>query len=78
MHKTSGVRDPAATFPLPGGRDDARDRREANQAVAVSAAGLALAGIGIAIMIWASAAFAGYENIRKAASFTWATRAAPI
>jgi cation diffusion facilitator family transporter len=126
MHKTSGVRDPAAAFPLPGGRDDARDRREANRAVAVSAAGLAatglaelvlalvtgsvgllgdaihnlsdvstsavvflgfrlsrrpaterypygleraedLAGIGIAVVIWASAAFAGYESIRKLA-----------
>jgi hypothetical protein len=41
MHKTSGVRDPAVAFPLPGVRDDARDRREANRAVAVSAAGLA-------------------------------------
>jgi cation diffusion facilitator family transporter len=124
MHKTSGVRDPAATFPLPRVRDDAADRREANRAVAVSAAGLAvtgaielvlalvtgsvgllgdaihnlsdvstsavvflgfrlsrrpaterypygleraedLAGIGIAVVIWASAAFAGYESIRK-------------
>lgn len=45
MHKTSGVRDPAAAFPLPGGRDDARERREANRAVAVSAAGLALTGL---------------------------------
>jgi cation diffusion facilitator family transporter len=124
MHKTSGVSDPAATFPLPRVRDDAADRREANRAVAVSAAGLAvtgaielvlalvtgsvgllgdaihnlsdvstsavvflgfrlsrrpaterypygleraedLAGIGIAVVIWASAAFAGYESIRK-------------
>jgi cation diffusion facilitator family transporter len=124
MHKTSGVRDPAAAFPLPRVRDDAADRREANRAVAVSAAGLAvtgaielvlalvtgsvgllgdaihnlsdvstsavvflgfrlsrrpaterypygleraedLAGIGIAVVIWASAAFAGYESIRK-------------
>jgi cation diffusion facilitator family transporter len=124
MHKASGTRDPAAAFPLPGRRDDARDRREANRAVAVSAAGLAatgiielllavvtgsvgllgdaihnlsdvstsavvflgfrlsrrpaterypygleraedLAGIGIAVVIWASAAFAGYESIRK-------------
>jgi cation diffusion facilitator family transporter len=124
MHKTSGLRDPAAAFPLPGGRDDAADRRAANRAVAVSAAGLAvtglielllavitgsvgllgdaihnlsdvstsavvflgfrlsrrpaterypygleraedLVGIGIAIVIWASAAFAGYESIRK-------------
>jgi Co/Zn/Cd efflux system component len=45
MHKTSGVRDPAATFPLPRLRDDAKDRREANHAVAVSAIGLAATGI---------------------------------
>ena len=124
MHKTTGVRDPAAAFPLSSLRDDAKDRREANRAVAVSAIGLAatgvielllalvtgsvgllgdaihnlsdvstsavvflgfrlsrrppterypygleraedLAGIGIAVVIWASAAFAGYESIRK-------------
>jgi len=124
MHKTSGLRDPAAAFPLPRVRDDAADRREANRAVAVSAAGLAatglvelllavltgsvgllgdaihnlsdvstsavvflgfrlsrrppterypygleraedLAGIGIAVVIWASAAFAGFESVRK-------------
>jgi cation diffusion facilitator family transporter len=124
MHKTSGLRDPAAAFPLPSSRDDAQDRREANRAIAVSAAGLAatglieltlaivtgsvgllgdaihnlsdvstsavvflgfrlsrrpptdrypygleraedLAGIGIAVVIWASAAFAGYESISK-------------
>ena len=124
MHKTTGVRDPAAAFPLPGTRDDAQERRQANRAIAVSAIGLAatgtaelvlailtgsvgllgdaihnlsdvstsavvflgfrlsrkgpterypygldraedLAGIGIAVVIWASAAFAGYESIRK-------------
>lgn len=124
MHKGSGLRDPAAAFPLPSVRDDARDRRAANRAVAVSAAGLGatglaelllavltgsvgllgdaihnlsdvstsavvflgfrlsrrpaterypygleraedLAGIGIAVVIWASALFAGYESIRK-------------
>ena len=124
MHKTAGLRDPAAAFPLPGTRDDAQERREANRAIAVSAIGLAvtgaaelllavltgsvgllgdaihnlsdvstsavvylgfrlsgkeptdrypygldraedLAGIGIAVVIWASAAFAGYESIRK-------------
>src|SRR6202050_1101111 len=124
MHKTTGVRDPAAAFPLPSTRDDAQERREANRAIAVSAVGLAatglvelllailtgsvgllgdaihnlsdvstsavvflgfrlsrkgpterypygldraedLAGVGIAIVIWASAAFAGYESIRK-------------
>lgn len=31
MHKTSGLRDPAAAFPLPHVRDDTRDRREANR-----------------------------------------------
>jgi cation diffusion facilitator family transporter len=124
MHTSSGLRDPAAAFPLPNARDDAGDRRAANRAVAVSAAGLGaaglaelllavltgsvgllgdaihnlsdvstsavvflgfrlsrrpaterypygleraedLAGIGIAVVIWASAAFAGYESIRK-------------
>jgi cation diffusion facilitator family transporter len=124
MHKTMGQRDPAAAFPLPGTRDDAQERRQANRAIAVSAAGLAatglaelflavltgsvgllgdaihnlsdvstsavvflgfrlsrrppterypygleraedLAGVGIAVVIWASAAFAGYESIRK-------------
>jgi cation diffusion facilitator family transporter len=124
MHKTAGVRDPAAAFPLPSTRDEVQERRDANRAIAVSATGLAatgivelllaivtgsvgllgdaihnlsdvstsavvflgfrlsrkgpterypygldraedLAGIGIAIVIWASAAFAGYESIRK-------------
>jgi len=45
MHKAAGLRDPAAAFPLPATHDDARERREANRAVAVSAAGLALTGI---------------------------------
>lgn len=124
MHKTTGVREPAAAFPLPETRDDANDRRDANRAVAVSAVGLActglielllailtgsvgllgdaihnlsdvstsavvflgfrlskrpasgrypygleraedLAGIGIAVVVWASAAFAGFESARK-------------
>jgi cation diffusion facilitator family transporter len=124
VHKDTGVRDPAAAFPLPRTRDDAKDRREANRAVAVSAIGLAatglvelllalltgsvgllgdaihnlsdvstsavvflgfrlskkpaserypygldraedLAGIGIAVVIWASALFAGFESVRK-------------
>ncbi|MGH3299758.1 MAG: cation diffusion facilitator family transporter, partial [Trebonia sp.] len=124
MHKTSGVRDPAAAFPLPVTRDDMIDRRDANRAVAASAVGLAatglielliavltgsvgllgdaihnlsdvstsavvflgfrlsrrppserypygleraedLAGVGIAVVVWASAAFAGYESVRK-------------
>jgi cation diffusion facilitator family transporter len=124
MHKTSGQRDPAAAFPLPVRRDDTAERRQANRAVAVSAAGLAatglaelliavltgsvgllgdaihnlsdvstsavvflgfrlsrrgpterypygldraedLAGIGIAVVIWASAVFAGLESVRK-------------
>ncbi|HEX3491405.1 MAG TPA: cation diffusion facilitator family transporter [Streptosporangiaceae bacterium] len=124
MHKTLGQRDPAAAFPLAHGRDDAAERRQANRAIAVSAAGLGLtglielllaivtgsvgllgdaihnlsdvttsavvflgfrlsrrppterypygleraedlAGIGIAVVIWASAAFAGFESVRK-------------
>src|ERR1700722_12521797 len=124
MHKISGVRDPAVSFPLANTRDDADERRQANRAIAVSAAGLDitglvelllavltgsvgllgdaihnlsdvstsavvflgfrlsrrpptekypygleraedLAGIGIAVVIWASAAFAGFESIRK-------------
>jgi cation diffusion facilitator family transporter len=124
VHKNTGVRDPAVAFPLPRTRDDGKDRRDANRAVAVSAAGLAvtglvelllalltgsvgllgdaihnlsdvstsavvflgfrlsrrpaserypygleraedLAGVGIAIVIWASAAFAGFESVRK-------------
>jgi cation diffusion facilitator family transporter len=124
VHKTTGIRDPAAAFPLPVTRDDAADRRAANRAVGVSAAGLGvtglaelllavltgsvgllgdaihnlsdvstsavvflgfrlsrrpaserypygleraedLAGAGIAVVIWASALFAGYESIRK-------------
>src|SRR5215472_6720247 len=124
MHKTRGQRDPALAFPLAGERDDAGERRQANRAVGVSAAGLAvtglaelllavltgsvgllgdaihnlsdvstsavvffgfrlsrrsptekypygleraedLASIGIAVVIWASAAFAGFESIRK-------------
>lgn len=124
VHKTTGQRDPATAFPLPATRDDAVERRDANQAVAISAIGLAatgiaelliailtnsvgllgdaihnlsdvstsavvfvgfrlsrrvpterypygldraedLAGVGIAVVIWASAAFAGFESIRK-------------
>jgi Co/Zn/Cd efflux system component len=45
MHKTTGVRDPAAAFPLLSLRDDAKDRHEANRAVAVSAIGLAATGV---------------------------------
>lgn len=124
MHKTAGLRDPAAAFPLPSTRDDVEERRQANRAIAISAGGLAatglvelllailtgsvgllgdaihnlsdvstsavvfigfrvsrkapterypygldraedLAGVGIAVVIWASAAFAGYESVRK-------------
>jgi cation diffusion facilitator family transporter len=124
MHKTSGVRDPAASIPLPMTVDDAGERRQAIRALAWSAAGLAatglveliiavvsgsvgllgdalhnlsdvstsvvvflgfrisrraaserypygyeraedLAGIGIAIVIWASAVLAGVESIHK-------------
>ena len=45
MHKTSGLRDPAAAFALPGLRDDIQDRRAANRAVGVSALGLAGTGL---------------------------------
>jgi cation diffusion facilitator family transporter len=124
VHLTEGQRDPAAAFPLSNVRDDAADRRQANRAVAVSAAGLAvtgvvelliavvtgsvgllgdalhnlsdvstsavvflgfrvsrrvpterypygyeraedLVGVGIAVVIWASAALAAAESIRK-------------
>ncbi len=41
MHKTDGVRDPATAFPLPVLVDDAGERRLANRAIAVGAAGLA-------------------------------------
>ncbi len=40
MHKTLGLRDPAASFPLSTGVDDTGDRRQANRAIAVSAIGL--------------------------------------
>ncbi|WP_156690412.1 cation diffusion facilitator family transporter [Mycobacterium sp. Marseille-P9652] len=124
MHVISGVRDPAGSFPLDTGVDDAGERRQANRAVAVSAVGLALtglielaialvsgsvallgdalhnlsdvstsvlvfvgfrasrrlpterypygyeraedlAGLGVAVVIWASAAVAGFESVSK-------------
>ena len=124
MHVINGVRDSAASFPLSTVVDDHGERQRANRAVAVSAAGLAvaglvelaialvsgsvallgdalhnlsdvstsllvfvgfrasrktaterypygyeraedLAGIGVALVIWASAAFAGAESINK-------------
>ena len=45
MHKTTGTRDTGAAFPLPSLRDDAKDRREANRAVAVSAIGRGATGV---------------------------------
>jgi cation diffusion facilitator family transporter len=45
MHVITGVRDPAASFPLDTVADDASERRQANRAVAVSAVGLALTGL---------------------------------
>ena len=45
MHKTAGLRDPAAAFPSPTRRDDVQERRQANRAIGVSAAGLAATGI---------------------------------
>ncbi len=124
MHLISGARDPATSFPLDTGVDDAGERRQANRAVAVSAAGLAvtglvelaiallsgsvallgdalhnlsdvstsalvfvgfrasrklpserypygyeraedLAGLGVAVVIWGSAVFAGFESVTK-------------
>ena len=124
MHVITGVRDPAASFPLASRVDDRAERRQANQAVAVSAVGLAvtglielaiamlsgsvallgdalhnlsdvstsamvfvgfrasrkpasarfpygyeraedLAGIGVAVVIWASAVVAGLESVAK-------------
>ena len=44
MHQTTGQRDPSVSFALPDAGDEARDRREANRAIGVSAVGLALTG----------------------------------
>jgi cation diffusion facilitator family transporter len=44
MHLITGVRDPASSFPLSVTSDERGERRRANQAVAVSAVGLALTG----------------------------------
>ena len=46
MHVINGVRDPAMGFPLSKSFDDQSERRQANRAVAVSAVGLALTGLG--------------------------------
>ena len=46
------VQDLAAVFPLPKLRDEAKDRREADRAVAVSAMGLAATGIIVADAAW--------------------------
>ena len=45
MHVINGVRDPAASFPLSTVVDDHGERQRANRAIAVSAAGLAVAGL---------------------------------
>jgi cation diffusion facilitator family transporter len=45
MHLISGVRDPAASFPLATDVDDVNERRQANRAVAASAMGLTLTGL---------------------------------
>ena len=45
MHKATGIRDPALLFPMPVAGNDAGERRQANRAVALSAAGLALTGL---------------------------------
>jgi len=44
-HVISGVRDPAVSFPLAAAVDDRDERHQANRAVAVSAAGLAVTGL---------------------------------
>jgi hypothetical protein len=64
MHKTTGVRDPAAAFPLPGLRDDAKDRREADRAVAVSAIGLAATGV-IELLLAIVTGSVGCSNPRR-------------
>ena len=46
VHKTLGQRDPAAAFPLAQARDDAGERLQADHAVAVSAIGLGVTGLG--------------------------------
>jgi cation diffusion facilitator family transporter len=45
MHVITGVRDPAVSFPLVSSVDDRDERLQANRAIAVSAAGLALTGL---------------------------------
>lgn len=45
MHQQTGERDPASSFVLTLGADDADERRQANRAVGVSAVGLALTGL---------------------------------
>lgn len=45
MHVISGLRDPAGSFPLASSIDDLAERRRANRAVALSAAGLGLTGL---------------------------------
>jgi cation diffusion facilitator family transporter len=45
MHLITGVRDPAASFPLPNNADDRSERRQANRAVAIGAFGLAITGL---------------------------------
>lgn len=82
IHKTSGLRDPAAAFPLPSVRDDARDRRAANRAVAVSAIGLGTTGLIelLLAMLTGSVGLLGdaIHNLSDVSiSLTWASRAGP-
>src|SRR6478736_7130548 len=44
-HVISGVRDPAVSFPLAAAVDDRDERHQANRAIAVNAAGLAVTGL---------------------------------
>jgi cation diffusion facilitator family transporter len=45
MHQTTGQREAASSFDLPGRRDDSQERRDANRALGLSAIGLLLTGL---------------------------------
>jgi hypothetical protein len=77
MHRTSGQRDPAAAFPLPAGRDDSEERRQANRAVAVSAWVDPELIARDADALGRRAASAVYRQVPDVGSFSWSTRAAP-
>ena len=52
-------------FPSSRRHDDTADRHSAHRAVAFSAVGLGLAGLAVALVIWASAVFAGLASYHK-------------